>query len=478
MKFYVDEDKKRIIQQRNKYIGVALLIILAPAINNQLSVGVPLLTMIMINGFVLFTALVAIISGLKGRWVVPSMYIVAIGAGVSFLSGMIDTHMYALMFLSIILISLYQEWKALTLNGVVLVAGFNLYFEQYIHFNFENQFALLHIMFLLSLGGQILYAIATEKVRKTSLSKHEELLLATERSNLDLKNRIKSEEKLSDFNIALNENLKATKSISKEIVLSFKEITSGVESQTDSITNVNDSLNDVGDVVQQIVLNSKNMNDMSNRTESITAKYSKEIKQTMREMEKVASSFQATVKLIQELTEKNNKITHVLGTLNELTNQTSLLSLNASIEAARAGEQGKGFAVVANEVKKLSEDAKYSSAKIAKIINEIQSKSTEVSEQAQQGLLIVKDSKRVLLNSEETFSEVSRNAAEITKQSLNNEQTIQELKTSSDQIIGDMNAIASISQQISSSIEEILSSVENQNYTLDEIVLSFNELKK
>ena len=64
----------------------------------------------------------------------------------------------------------------------------------------------------------------------------------------------------------------------------------------------------------------------------------------------------------------------------------ALLALNASIEAARAGEHGKGFAVVADEVRKLAEHSQKSSNEIENILNEIEHKSKEVTEQIEYGV--------------------------------------------------------------------------------------------
>ena len=75
------------------------------------------------------------------------------------------------------------------------------------------------------------------------------------------------------------------------------------------------------------------------------------------------------VTAMQEISDASNEIRSILGTLDEITGQTALLSLNASIEAARAGEAGRGFAVVAENVRKLAEQSADSTQNIQQLIS-------------------------------------------------------------------------------------------------------------
>lgn len=79
-----------------------------------------------------------------------------------------------------------------------------------------------------------------------------------------------------------------------------------------------------------------------------------------------------TEKRIKRLGERTQEIGQVVGIIEGIAERTGILALNASMKAASAGEAGRSFAVVADEVKRLSESARESTARIARLVTAIQ----------------------------------------------------------------------------------------------------------
>ena len=96
------------------------------------------------------------------------------------------------------------------------------------------------------------------------------------------------------------------------------------------------------------------------------------VERTVEVMGLIAQRVQETAKTVESLGVRSDQIGAIIGTIEDIADQTNLLALNAAIEAARAGEQGRGFAVVADEVRALAERTTRATKEIGAMIKAIQ----------------------------------------------------------------------------------------------------------
>ena len=113
------------------------------------------------------------------------------------------------------------------------------------------------------------------------------------------------------------------------------------------------------------------------------------VQETITGMEVIADRVRQTSKTIETLGIRSEQIGDIVGTIEDIADQTNLLALNAAIEAARAGEQGRGFAVVADEVRALAERTTKATKEIGEMIKAIQKETKAAVNAMEEGVVEV-----------------------------------------------------------------------------------------
>ena len=96
------------------------------------------------------------------------------------------------------------------------------------------------------------------------------------------------------------------------------------------------------------------------------------VQDTIGGMDRIRDQIQETAKMIKRLGESSQEIGDMVSLIDDIADQTNILSLNASIQAAMAGEAGRGFAVVADEVQRLAERSGNATKEISSLVANIQ----------------------------------------------------------------------------------------------------------
>lgn len=138
---------------------------------------------------------------------------------------------------------------------------------------------------------------------------------------------------------------------------------------------------------------------------------------TVTSMYSIASKVRETAASIELLGKRSDQIGAIIGTIEDIADQTNLLALNAAIEAARAGEQGRGFAVVADEVRALAERTARATREISEMINGVQ-KETMAAVTTMEGSITeveagINDAERSHLALEEIIDQISEISSQV-----------------------------------------------------------------
>lgn len=265
---------------------------------------------------------------------------------------------------------------------------------------------------------------------------------------------------LKDVAAKLISDSKTTQDAAESLEKAANEQSVSMDQIRDNIQNMADAVTDVAENATTLAQTVSDLVTSENQVEDVMKALVKKANDGQTDMSAVANSMDSIVVSMNEMDDAvkavdqaADEITKIVDLIDEISDQTELLSLNASIEAARAGEAGKGFAVVASEIGGLATDSANDTKQISDIVSKMSARVKDLSAKAQANTQLINDSASSVSTAAETFKQITDEVNKATT-------TLSSMTEMMGKVNDVASTMASASEEQSATTQEIASTVE------------------
>ena len=259
----------------------------------------------------------------------------------------------------------------------------------------------------------------------------------------------------------INETSVHVASAANETQATAMHLADAAEHQAQQITSVSSAMNDIAVSANDVSKNSTESADVAQRSVRIAAKGASIVRQTIAGMDSIRDQIQETSKRIKRLGESSQEIGAIVELINDLSEQTNILALNAAIQAASAGEAGRGFAVVADEVQRLAERASGATRRIETLVQTIQADTNEAVNSMEQTTTEVVSGARLAEEAGTQLGEIEKVSSDLADLIKNISVSAQQQSTAAANVSSTMSVIQEITSQTSAGASQTAESIGN-----------------